>query len=186
VTTRGVTGGSFVVHPSTTHLSDVLTIGVSLLLATDEVTSQQLMQAREIIEVPAAGLAAANHTTEHLDAMRAGLFDPVSDSVDAMVARHRVFHLAMAKASGNPLCELISRPLYPATDAAGRAAALPNEFWVRLDAEHRDIIVAIASGNPAAAEAAARRHLAHLRAAMDESETASAADRAVSALTCAL
>ena len=187
VTTRGVTGGSFVAHPSPAHLSDVLSMGVGLLLASNEVSAQELMQAREMIEVPAAGLAAVNHTAEHLTALRAGLFDPVNDSVEVMVAEHRVFHLALAEATGNPLCELISRPLYPAIDAGRRAAALERQFWVRLDAEHRDIIAAIASRNATAAEAAARRHLAHLRAALDQVENALAlTDPSVSVRTVAL
>jgi DNA-binding FadR family transcriptional regulator len=186
VTTRGVTGGSFVVHPSAAHLSDVLSVGVGLLLSTNEVTPRELFEVREMIEVPAAGMAAANHTPEHLTGLRGGLFDPLLDSVEAMVAGHRVFHLALAKASGNALCELISRPLYPAVDSGGRALTLPREFWIRLDAEHRDIISAVVSGNSGAAEAAARRHLAHLRAALDEGEPAPPPDPAVTALTCAL
>jgi DNA-binding FadR family transcriptional regulator len=186
VTTRGVTGGSFVAHPSPDHLSDVLSTGVGLLLASNEVSPQELMQAREMIEVPAAGLAASNHLPEHLTALRAGLFDPVNDSVEVMVVEHRVFHLALAKATGNALCELISRPLYPALDAGRRAAALPRQVWVRIDAEHRDIIAAIASRNAAAAEAAARRHLAHLRAALDDAESTLAVEAAVSEPTVAL
>ena len=62
--------------------------------------------------------------------------------------------------------------LYPALDASRRAAALPRRIWVRIDSEHRDIIAAIAAGNATAAEAAARRHLAHLRAALDDAESA--------------
>jgi DNA-binding FadR family transcriptional regulator len=186
VTTRGVTGGSFVAHPSPEHLSDVLSMGVGLLLASDGVSRQELLQAREIIEVPVAGLAALNHLPEHLTALRAGLFDPVNDSVEVMVAEHRVFHLALAKATGNALCELISRPLYPALDAGRRAAALPRHVWVRIDAEHRDIIATIASRNPTAAEAAARRHLAHLRAVLDEVESALSVDARLSAPSVAL
>jgi DNA-binding FadR family transcriptional regulator len=175
VTTRGVTGGSCVAHPSPDHLSDVLSMGVGLLLASNEVSPLELMQAREMIEVPAAGIAALNHVAEHLDGLRAGLFDPINDSVETMVIEHRVFHLALAKATGNAVCELISRPLYPPIDAGRRAAALPRHVWVRIDAEHRDIIAAIASRNASAAEAAARRHLAHLRAALGDAETAIAA-----------
>jgi DNA-binding FadR family transcriptional regulator len=186
VTTRGVTGGSFVARPSAAHLSDVLSTGVGLLLASNQVSPQDLMQAREMIEVSAAALAAANHTPDHLVALRDGLFDPLNDTVEVMVAEHRVFHLALAKATGNPLCELISRPLYPALDAGRRAAAMPRQFWVRLDAEHRDIIAAIASRNPAAAEASARRHLAHLRAALDEVDSVLAVEATVSAPSVAL
>jgi DNA-binding FadR family transcriptional regulator len=139
-----------------------------------------------MIEVPGAALAAARRSPEDLEAMRAGLFDPRGDPLETRLTQHRVFHLALAKASGNPLCELTSRALYPVVDANGRSRTVSPDFWVRMDAEHRDILAAVAAANPSGAAGAARRHLAHLRAEFDGDVAWSPADPVFTALTGAL
>ena len=112
VTTRGVTGGSFVSHPDAEQLADALTTGMSLLTNSPGVGLADLIELRRALEVPAAGLAAARRTDAHLTEIRSALFDPAMDEFDVMLRAHTAYHSAMAKATGNPLFELVTRPLY--------------------------------------------------------------------------
>ena len=57
-TAKGATGGSYITVPTTGHLSDSLRSGIGLLAATRDVSLDELMEARLLLEVPAARLAA--------------------------------------------------------------------------------------------------------------------------------
>ena len=163
VTTRGVAGGSFVAHPSPVQLSDTITTGLLLMLASSVVTVEESLEVREMLEVPAAGLAARRRTEEHLRILRGTLFDPQTATMEAMATANPAFHVALAEASGNQLFAVISRPLYALTNRS-LSEEMDREFWIGLDADHRAILDAIEVEDVPAAEAAARRHLDNMRA----------------------
>jgi GntR family transcriptional regulator, transcriptional repressor for pyruvate dehydrogenase complex len=162
-TTRGVTGGSFVARPTASALAETLSTGLQMLLSCGPLDGRQVFEVRELIEVPAAGLAAARAVPADVAALRAARFDPDRDGVDAMLAARRRFHTALAAASGNPLIQLIAEPLYAVVGEYALMRAAPGEFWCRVAEEHRAIVEAIASAEPGAARAAAAAHLYHLR-----------------------
>jgi GntR family transcriptional repressor for pyruvate dehydrogenase complex len=164
VTTRGVSGGSFVAHPSPDQLAETLATGVGLMLASAAVGAPELIEVREMLEVPAAGLAARRRTGEDLAALRAALFDPRADPVPRMLAAHSEFHAALGAATGNPLYVLLTRPLYRVADAEVLAEPLPRTFWKRLDLQHRELLRCVAEGDAEAAVAAAQNHVDTLRA----------------------
>ncbi|MEV4189191.1 GntR family transcriptional regulator, partial [Streptosporangium canum] len=62
-TVRGTTGGSFVAHPDPDHISAYLETSFDLM----RVGIGQLMEIRELLEVPAAGLAALRRTGADLE-----------------------------------------------------------------------------------------------------------------------
>src|SRR5437660_12707886 len=70
VTTRGVTGGSYVAQPDPARLAESLTGGVRMLLSYTPVGVDDLIEVREMVEVPAVGLAARRRTEEDLAALR--------------------------------------------------------------------------------------------------------------------
>jgi DNA-binding FadR family transcriptional regulator len=159
VTTRGVAGGSFVAHPSPEQLSDRLEIGVVLLVANSIVSPEQLFEVRRTLEIPVAGLAAERRTAAHLAQLDAALIDPVAATLSEILAAHRRFHLTLAEATGNPLYELVCRPLHAVVNEQELGAAASPEFWIRVDAAHRTLLAAVAAQDVPAAEAAARVHL---------------------------
>jgi len=159
VTTRGVTGGSFVSHPDAQQLSEALSTGLTLLTNAAGIGLADLIELRRALEVPAAGLAARRRTEAQLAEIRAGLFDPDLDGFDVMLRAHAEFHQAVAKATGNPLYELVSRPLYDVSYGEEITQALPVSYWSRVDGDHRELLACIDRGDPEAAEAAAQRHL---------------------------
>ncbi len=162
VTTRGVTGGSFVAHPDAEQLSEALSTGMTLLTHSAGVGMADLVEVRRALEVPAAGLAAARRTDAHLTELRAALFDPVVDEFEVMLRAHAAYHSAMAKATGNPLFELVTRPLYYIGYGEEVVDNLPEGYWARIDADHRELLECVRLRDAAAATAAARRHLDYI------------------------
>ncbi|GAA5183435.1 FadR/GntR family transcriptional regulator [Rugosimonospora acidiphila] len=165
VTTRGVTGGSFVAEPNASELAESLSAGVRLLLATAAAGMSDLMEVREMLEVPAAGLAARRRTEADLERLRSTMFDPVHDELPVRLAAHREFHVALAAAAGNPLFELVTGPLYAITNEVQLSDLAPQGTWLGIDAEHREILRCVAAGDGPAAERAVTWHLARLHAA---------------------
>jgi DNA-binding FadR family transcriptional regulator len=163
VTVRGVAGGTFVTQPSVSQLTDTLSTGVALLLNTSVIAAAELLEMREILEIPASGLAALRRTDRQLAVLGAALFDLATDDPEDLLRKHRAFHAGIAIASGNPLCELLSRPLYHIANEREIVAAAPIGFWGRVDVEHREILRCVSRGDVEGARRAARAHLAHLR-----------------------
>jgi GntR family transcriptional regulator, transcriptional repressor for pyruvate dehydrogenase complex len=166
VTTRGVTGGSFVSHPDAAQLSAALSTGLTLLTHTAGIGLADLLELRRALEVPAAGLAAVRRTDAHLAEIRMALFDPALDDFDVMLQAHTVFHEAVAKATGNPLFELVTRPLYHLSYGEEVIDALPADYWARIDTDHRELLECLRRSDADAAVTAARRHLDYIAEAV--------------------
>jgi DNA-binding FadR family transcriptional regulator len=94
--------------------------------------------------------------------MRAALFDPAIDDFDVMLRAHSDFHQAVAKATANPLFELVTRPLYCVSYGEELTESLPDGYWARIDADHRELLACIGTGDPEEAERVGRRHLDYL------------------------
>jgi DNA-binding FadR family transcriptional regulator len=162
VTTRGVSGGSFIAHPTPAQLSESLETGVHLLHASAVVGVADLLEARRAVDPAVAGFAAQRRTDEQLAGLRGCMFDPAGTEVSTMVERHTSFHHALARACGNPVLELISRPLQTVDNAQEVVAGLDLAFWSRVDADHRRILAAVAAGSVEDAQQAAAAHVEHL------------------------
>jgi GntR family transcriptional regulator, transcriptional repressor for pyruvate dehydrogenase complex len=162
VTTRGVTGGSFVAHPDAEQLSEALSTGLTLLTNSAGVGLADLLELRRALEIPAAGLAAARRTDEHLAEVASAMFDPEVDEFDVMLHAHSLFHSAIARATGNPLFELVTRPLYHASYGEDVVENLPDGYWVQIDRDHRELLDCLRRSDPEAATNVARRHLDYI------------------------
>lgn len=165
ITTRGVTGGSFVAHPNALQLSAALSTGLALLTSSPSVGLADLLELRLALEVPAAALAAPRRGEQHLAAMRDALFDPAVDDLGTMMRAHAEFHSAVATATCNPLFELVTRPLYQVSYGED-VLTIPDGYWTRIDADHRELLRCITNGDGDAAAAVSRRHIAYISAAV--------------------
>jgi GntR family transcriptional regulator, transcriptional repressor for pyruvate dehydrogenase complex len=162
VTTRGVTGGSFVAQPTPAQLGDLLSTGMRLLMTSGTVSIEQWLELRHTFEVPAAGLAAQRRADADVTRLAETLLDPDRTPLSVIVPAHRTFHLVVAAATGNPLYELITGPLYAPANELAVGDSAPAGFWQQVDTDHRAILQAISARDPAAAGAATRRHLTHM------------------------
>ena len=130
-----------------------------------------VLELRIGIETEGAALAAQRRTDEDLAQMRVAL-DAVKEAVDAgrdAVSADFQFHLAIARATQNPhFAELIATlgaRIIPRARLEGEDAMTDERraYLKRVNAEHENILDAIAAGDADGARAAMRTHLANSR-----------------------
>jgi DNA-binding FadR family transcriptional regulator len=168
VTTRGVTGGSFVSCPSAEQLADSFSTGVRLLLTTARAPTSDLFEVREIMEPRGVELAALRRTDDDLAALEATMFDPAADSLDAMLVAQSAFHTVLAAAAHNSLYEVLARPLYSLVNDHELGEGGAPGFWARVDADHREILRRVVARDAVGAVAAEQAHLALLKHAYQD------------------
>jgi DNA-binding FadR family transcriptional regulator len=162
-----VAGGSFVVTPDPAHISDYLAASFGLLASSADVSAQALLELRDVLEVPAARLAAHRRSGDHLLALRESLVDPRAAEPAAFHEGNRRFHQVLLEASGNPLLSALGRPVFDVLEARLVRSDAPPRTWERVFTEHREILGFVAAGEADRAAEAAHAHLDHLRAAYD-------------------
>ncbi len=137
----------------------------SLRLSPDRGTLVHIWQAREAVEVMAAGLAAANASRAQLAAIGRPLrmLDTMTPAAYGRDDVNRDFHAAIARASGNPVLEKIVLDLLERFHEAGFRDLPKQSDWTGLQADHQPIYDAIAAGDPKAAENAMAAHFRKLR-----------------------
>jgi len=93
--------GAYAAEPEIGILKDML----KRFLSFENITVKNLFEFRQAIEIAACGLAAENHTNEDIEIMK-----NILKEMEAAYEDHKAwcsfeldFHLAVAKASGNPL-----------------------------------------------------------------------------------
>jgi DNA-binding FadR family transcriptional regulator len=162
-TSRGVSGGSFIAHPEPGHITEFLEASIGLLSGTDTLSVASLLEARELLEVPAARLAAARRTPEQAAALREAVAQE-QEHLDrgADFEQHQRFHQIVLQASGNPLLEMMTRPVFNVLRTRFLREAAPRSFWEAVAAEHQRINDSIADGDADGAAEEMREHLAHL------------------------
>lgn len=161
-TTRGVNGGSFVTHPSPAHIQRSLGTSLSILAGGDVATVEWMNEAREMLEIPAVGLAALRHHAVDLEAIDATLDSNAAGGKATAETQHG-FHAAVVKATGNTMLEIMLRPLFDVLDSKLADFRFTPEFITEVDQDHRRIADAIRQRDAEAAEAEMLAHLTRLR-----------------------
>jgi GntR family transcriptional regulator, transcriptional repressor for pyruvate dehydrogenase complex len=161
---RGPGGGIFVASTPNEGMSLNLSESIATMLEADSVSLPELVEARIHLEVPLAGLAAANATDSTVIELEAAIAEaagnrPTSSEFHRADAR---FHREIARTSGNELlCAFTSWTLdvlMPSLiDTIGHAV----DGNAILD-QHGAIARAIGRGQPANAQRAMRRHLEYV------------------------
>jgi GntR family transcriptional repressor for pyruvate dehydrogenase complex len=159
-TAKGATGGSYVTLPSADHLSESLRSGLGLLAETKDVSLEELLEARELLEVPAARLAASRRREEDLERLRAAIpGEPLRLGTEEQFVYNRDFHSIVIEASCNTLLLIAAQPVFGVLQTRLARATLGGRFHRAINDHHRAIATAIDAGD---AEGAAGEMLAHL------------------------
>ena len=178
-TKRGVSGGTFVAEPSADHVQAYLETTIGLLSGTDAVSVDEILEARELFEVPAARLAAMRRDDEHLGVLKETVVpvheaDPTSD-----FEGHKEFHVAIMKASGNRLLEVIARPVFSVLQTRFMRDRASPDFRDSVERDHQDIYDAIAAGDGEAAARLMFSHLERLRPSYERIDRAAHCDESL-------
>ena len=139
--------------------------------ALDHVSLENLVEFRAVIEGWTAEAAATLQLEEHLGEAAAAVTQMEAEEPDpaSFLAQDLRFHLALARASGNPLAPLVLEGSRGPIVRAMLEGALRVRDWPamrrRLLAEHRSILEAVAAGE---GPAAARQMSRHIRGFYEE------------------
>jgi DNA-binding FadR family transcriptional regulator len=163
-TTRGPAGGSFVITPTADHISDFLTSNISLLSRTETVSLDEFLELRELLEVPAARLA-ARRATGDIEERLANAIPEQTNSLGTgeQFAYNRDFHSVVVEASANTLLTIASQPVFIAMQTSLDRSKLGRPFHRQINEDHHRIADAIVMGDEETAAAEMQEHLARLR-----------------------
>jgi DNA-binding FadR family transcriptional regulator len=163
-TAKGAAGGSFVTLPTVDSISSLVHANVNLLTETRHVTLEELLEARELVEVPAARLAAARREQEDLERLRATVPDDAARlGTTAEFAYNSEFHSCVIAASRNTLLSVSAQPIFSVLQSNLARSTLGRRFHTAIHAHHHRIIEAVEAGDADGAGAEMHDHLLFLR-----------------------
>jgi DNA-binding FadR family transcriptional regulator len=163
-TARGTAGGTFVRKVELGQVSDYLQTSLGLMTGAEGITVADMLEAREILEVPAARLAAERREEHHLEAMREAVDrEKQTRGRGLKFEEHRNFHTLVLQSSANSLLELMTQPVFRVLQTKFLDPDVDPRFWTTVDHDHEAILGAIADQDPGAAADAMHEHLVRLR-----------------------
>jgi len=161
---RGRSGGIFVARTPNEGMSRNVSESISMMLATETVSLCELLDARMFLEVPLAGLAAANATEEVAAELQAAIDAAASHPPGSPPFNDadKHFHQILARAAGNELLLAFTGWILEVLQPQ-----LIASIGTKVDADeilqqHRDIQRAVRRRQVAGAEKAMRAHIAYL------------------------
>ena len=145
---------------------EVLESSFTLLAQVDHVSLDDLLEARRVLEVPAARMAARRfargaEASERLEA----LLDPSPAhlSRDEHFARNQGFHTAVLGVCGNSVMAIAAQPIFVVLQSHLVRADEAGDLQVGIDEQHGRIGEAILAGDEEAASREMHEHLDFLR-----------------------
>ncbi|MFD4599783.1 FadR/GntR family transcriptional regulator [Streptomyces sp. NPDC058464] len=163
---QGSAGGSFVQKVDHESLAADLSVSMDTILRLGRITLTEIEYVRQILEVPAARLAAENRTRDQLAELERLLqVEPELDPDDPSFAAFDLeFHGRVAAAGGNRVLLALFTGL--ARAQRGSAPTAPVKYvdsgadaLAAIHDQHRALVAAIAAGDP---DAAGRIMAAHI------------------------
>lgn len=165
-TNRGTTGGTFVTRVNPATVSRYLETSIGLMSGTDDLALTELLEARDLLEVPAASLAAERHQTAHLEGLRRAIErEKLSRGRAPKFSEHRQFHGLLMQATGNGLLHMVMEPIFRVLQSRFLNPVEDVAFWDRVDQQHGEIVDFVEAGDAPGAADAMRRHLDSIRPA---------------------
>jgi len=163
-TAKGAGGGSYVTLPSVEGVSSFLHSSIALLADAKDVTLEDLLVARELLEIPAARIAARRRRTDDLDRLRATIPDqPLRLGPDQQYVYNQEFHSFLIDCCGNALLAMAAQPIFGVLQRNLARSRLGARFHRAVNDQHRAIAAAIERGDADAAGKEMHAHLEYLR-----------------------
>jgi GntR family transcriptional repressor for pyruvate dehydrogenase complex len=140
-----------------------------LRLGDDMETLLYILEARQAVEVKAAGLAAANASRAQLAAIGRPLrmLETMTPEAYRRGDVNHDFHAAIARATGNPVLERVVLNLLGWFHETGFTDLPAPDDWTGLHAGHQPIYDAIAAGDPGASENAMAAHFENIKKSLE-------------------
>ena len=163
-TSKGAGGGSYVTLPSVGGVSDFVESSITILSDADDVTLEELLEARELLEVPAARLAAERRSEEEVERLRNAIPDePLRLGTQRQFVYNQDFHLIVLEGCRNALLTIAAQPVFAVLQRNLARSKLGARFHRTINEHHRAIAAAIEAGDADAAGGEMYDHLEFLR-----------------------
>jgi DNA-binding FadR family transcriptional regulator len=167
-TTKGAGGGSYVTLPTVDHISEFIRGNLNLLSESQDVTLDEFLELRDLIEIPAARLAALRAGEEHLVRLREAIPEqPLKMTTQEQFVYNKGFHTVVVEACGNTLLYIAAQPVFTVLQTHLARSTLGRSFHRAINEHHKRIHGAISAGDADAAESEMRGHLEYLRPAYE-------------------
>jgi GntR family transcriptional regulator, transcriptional repressor for pyruvate dehydrogenase complex len=164
--TKGPGGGIFVAHTADQGMSLSLSNAIAMMLDTGTTTLEELLDARLLLEVPLAGLAAYRPDEVTLERLRAAV-EAVNaaepDDAEGIAAADAEIHRTIAAAAGNRMIQALTGWVFEVLQPRLIEVLQPAVVHAAVVDQHEALIAAIDKGDPARAERAMKDHLLYLR-----------------------
>ena len=161
-TAKGATGGTFVTLPTVDHISAFLQANIALLSEANDVSLEEFLETRRLLEVFAARQCALRRTEADLERLRGTVVEPAGLPVEEQFLHNKEFHGAVLDGADNTLLRIAAQPIFSILQTNLTRQALGARFAERVDRDHRAILEAIERGDGDAAAAAMDGHLSYL------------------------
>ena len=162
-TAKGSGGGSYVTLPTVDHLSEFLRANFDLLTASQDVSLDDFLEIRMLLEVPAARLAAERRDAGLLERLHATIpEEPLKLTTQDQFVFNKSFHTIVLEAANNKLLYVSAQPIFSILQRALARSNLSTAFHRSINEYHRRITVAIGAGDADDAGEQMRRHLEQL------------------------
>jgi DNA-binding FadR family transcriptional regulator len=163
-TSRGVGGGSSVALLDHDDVTEMLEVAIHFLSNSEGVSVAELLEARDLLEVPAARMAATRRTEDELDLIR----KTIPKSLDRIPMRriygvNRDFHVALLDAAHNRLLHAMTQPVFKVLGHRFARERAERDFWRVVMADHTNILRAVEARDSEEAAREMHTHLGHLR-----------------------
>lgn len=171
---QGRGGGIFVASTPNEGIGRNISDSVAAMLATESVSFTELLEARIVLEVPIAGLAAGAATEETAEALDGFIAEAsrAQPGDEHFNAADTAFHETLAKATGNDLLMAFMRWVLDVLQPSLIKHVGARTSKRSILAQHRAIAAAVRANDVAGAEQAMRRHLEYLVEVLRRNETA--------------
>jgi GntR family transcriptional regulator, transcriptional repressor for pyruvate dehydrogenase complex len=164
--TKGPGGGIFVARTAEEGMSRSLSDAIAMMLETGTVTLDELLEARLLLEVPLAGLAAYQpdeQTVERLREIVAREAAAGPDDTEIHAASDMEVHRTLAAAGGNRMIQALTDWIFEVLQPSLIEVLQPAIVQSAILEHHQALLAAVERGDPARAERTMKDHLLYLQ-----------------------
>lgn len=164
--TKGPGGGIFVARTAEQGISRSLSDAIAMMLETGSVSLEELLEARLLLEVPLAGLAAYQpdeNTVERLREVVGKEAAAEPEDTEAHVATDTEIHRTLAAAAGNRMVQALTDWIFDVVQPLLIEVLQPAVVQSAIAEQHQALLAAVEKGDPARAERAMKDHLLYLQ-----------------------
>jgi GntR family transcriptional repressor for pyruvate dehydrogenase complex len=164
--TKGPGGGIFVARTAEEGMSRSLSDAIAMMLETGTVTLDELLEARLVLEVPLAGLAAYQPEEETVARLReiverAAAAGP--DDAETHAATDMEIHRTLAAAAGNRMIQALTDWIFEVLQPSLIEELQPAIVQSAIVEHHQALLAAVERGDPVRAERTMKDHLLYLQ-----------------------